>query len=145
MSELQPDLRRHALAFAAAPFVAATAWAVTAFVWLAWIDGLSAARADLPSLVVGTPLIGFPVAAALVLFVAGPVYALVEATGIVSRGKVLGAGIAIGVIVPTVARQVLSGLSLINGVNGAVIGFVTAWVWWIIAEGAVSRDHRLAR
>lgn len=139
MRRLEPDLRRHALAFAAAPVVAALTWAVTALVWLAWIDGLEAARNNLRSLLVGTPLIGFPVAVALVLFIAGPVYAIVEAKSTLTRAKVLAAGVMIGVITPAAARSLVEGISLINGVNGAIIGLTTAWVWWIVAEGAPRR------
>ena len=114
-------------AFVAVPVVALLLWIGLTFLRLAWIDGWTAAVADLPGLLLGGATFGLAVAVAATLLLAGPAYAVLSAMGDIRPASVLavgaGVGLAVAWLLPPGTETLAPGWLL------AFVGAGTALAW----------------
>jgi len=131
------------LGFLVAAPIAALLWFAAAFTWLALSDGLTAAAADVPVLVIGGLLLGLPAAALAVILFAGPLYALLLLLDRVRFAHVFAGGAFVGFITAALVDLLIESGFILPPALGALIGAATAACWWCIArpDGSAHDTH----
>ncbi|MGD2068123.1 MAG: hypothetical protein PVI57_05515 [Gemmatimonadota bacterium] len=124
---------RELRAFAVAPLAALGLWEVATVVRLAVADGLSAAVADLPVLVVGGATYGLVVAVAATVLLGGPAYALAVVLDRVSALAALLGGAVAGIVLAWMLSRLGDVSSLLPWWVGGAVGAGTGGVWWLVA------------
>jgi hypothetical protein len=100
---------------------------------LAVADGLSAAVADLPVLVVGGATYGLVVAVAATVLLGGPAYALAVVLDRVSALAALLGGAVAGIVLAWMLSRLGDVSSLLPWWVGGAVGAGTGGVWWLVA------------
>lgn len=122
------------LAFLIAPLVASSAWYVLMLGALAIANGRLRWTTDVLAMAIGAVILGVPVAAAITLVPALPLYLLVRSTGNVSLWTAAVSGGTIGLSVAWLFWMLAHEWTVLSPVRGVLIGVATAVAWWYTAR-----------
>lgn len=123
---LEPGLK----ALVWTPFVATGVWYLLSLGRLWAMNGRLRLGPDVMAFGCGALILGLPLAALVTLFVAAPLYRVLDKTNRLGPLLAVGAGGVIGVVVSVTLGRITDDPTMLPAWQAAVIGCVSAGVWW---------------